>query len=54
MSLVARPRPAWTVARAAGVMHHHKHDLALAAELAALPELSATWHATLSRRAGSR
>lgn len=52
LTLVQRPHPAWTVFRAADVMHHHKKDRELAAELDALPELSGTWHVTLSRRAG--
>ncbi|MEX2173230.1 MAG: MOSC domain-containing protein [Pirellulaceae bacterium] len=47
MELIERPYPAWTVARASQVMHHRQNDLTLAAELAALPELSASWKATL-------
>jgi MOSC domain-containing protein YiiM len=37
IEMVARPHPAWTVARASDLFHHRKDDLAAAAELAALP-----------------
>ncbi|MDX1944133.1 MAG: MOSC domain-containing protein [Pirellulaceae bacterium] len=50
VELVSRPHPAWTVARASEVMHHRKDDLASAAELAALPELSASWRDDLHQR----
>lgn len=52
IELVARPHPAWTVARASDLMHHRKADLAQAAELASLPELSAAWQAALIQRIG--
>lgn len=53
--LVERPFEAWTVERANQVMHHRKYDLAAAAELAALPLLSAAWRLSFSKRlAGSR
>lgn len=51
MTLVERPVPRWTVARANEVMHERKADRILAAELAALPSLSASWRATLTKRA---
>lgn len=54
LRLVERPHPAWTVARASEVMHHCKHDLAAAAELAALPPLAASWKATLGERLQKR
>lgn len=50
VELVARPNPLWTIARAHQVMHHQKNDLALSAELAALPELSAAWKSELGKR----
>lgn len=50
-TLVERPEPAWTVARANEVMHHRKADFVLAAELAAVPTLSASWKTTLRNRA---
>lgn len=49
--LIERPEPGWTVARANNVMHHQKTDLALAADLAAVPTLSASWQSTLRSRA---
>jgi len=54
LSVVARPHADWTVARAGRVMHHEKQNLAAAAELAALPELSATWKQTLQERIARR
>lgn len=53
MPLVLRERlnPDWTVARANAVMHAEKADVQAARELAALPELSASWQRTLARRA---
>jgi MOSC domain-containing protein YiiM len=51
LTLVGRPHPAWTVARANDVMHHRKSDVALAAELASLPELSQSWRKELQSRA---
>ncbi len=49
-TLITRPHPAWTVARANRLMRHEKHDLAAAAKLAALPELSAAWQQSLTAR----
>jgi MOSC domain-containing protein YiiM len=54
LELVARPNPAWTVARASELFHHRKNDLAAAAELAALPELSAAWRESLQSRLSKR
>ena len=54
IELVARPHSNWTVSRASEVMHHRKDDLAAAAELAALPELSAAWKAALESRIAKR
>lgn len=50
LTLVERPEPGWSVARANEVMHHRKTDFALAAELATVPTLSASWRATLQLR----
>ncbi len=50
IELIARPHPAWTVARASDLMHVRKADLEEAAELASLPELSAAWQAALNQR----
>lgn len=51
LTLIERPQPDWTVGRANEVMHHRKTDFALAAELAEVPALSASWRATLRNRA---
>lgn len=51
LTLAERPAPNWTITRANEVMHHRKTDFALAAELAAVPTLSASWRATLQARA---
>ncbi len=50
ITLVERPNPAWTIARCNRIMHVDKTDLASAAELAALPTLSASWKNTLTNR----
>jgi MOSC domain-containing protein YiiM len=50
LTLMERPHSAWPVARANQVMHIDKHDQKLAAELAALAELSASWRRTLIKR----
>lgn len=50
LSLLARPHPGWTVARANEVMHGNKSDAALARALCELPELSASWKHELARR----
>jgi MOSC domain-containing protein YiiM len=54
LTLIERPHPNWTVARANEVMHHRKSDKALARELTALPELSASWQASLRKRTESK
>jgi MOSC domain-containing protein YiiM len=54
IELVERPHPAWTVARASELMHHRQNDLASAAELAALPRLSAAWRESLLARIAKR
>lgn len=50
LELVARPWPRWTIDRANQVMHRQKGDRALAAELAGVPQLSASWQAELRKR----
>jgi MOSC domain-containing protein YiiM len=54
LELLDRPHSDWTVARASDVMHHRKCDLSAAAELAALPELAASWQQALRARIGRR
>lgn len=51
LAILERPNPGWSVARANRVMHVDKSDLEAAAALAALPELSGNWKATLGNRA---
>jgi MOSC domain-containing protein YiiM len=53
LSLEERPRPEWTIARANQAMHHEKRDRELAAALAAVPELSASWKTSLRGRAAA-
>lgn len=48
LTLLERPRPEWTVARANRVMHGRPVDRAAAAELAAVPELAESWRAKLA------
>ena len=54
LTLVERPHPDWTIALASRIMHHDKHDLAAAAALALLPELSTSWRETLLARLDRR
>ncbi|BDS07758.1 MOSC domain-containing protein [Oceaniferula spumae] len=54
LTLVERIQTTWSVAKANEVMHHHKTDWDVAAELANCPGLSANWRATLSHRAEKR
>ncbi|MEO6808821.1 MAG: MOSC domain-containing protein [Isosphaeraceae bacterium] len=51
LTLVERPFPEWSVDRANGLMHLDKHNHALAATLASIPPLSASWKTTLTLRA---
>jgi len=51
LSLLQRPHPEWNIAAANEVMHHRKADWEAAHALASCPALSASWQASLSRRA---
>ncbi len=51
---IERPNPDWTISRANRIMHIDKRDLDAAAALAAVPELSANWKATLGKRAAKQ
>ncbi|QEH34553.1 6-N-hydroxylaminopurine resistance protein [Aquisphaera giovannonii] len=53
MRLADRPCPEWTVERANRVMHIDRDDHRLAAELAALPPLAASWRRQLGDRAAT-
>lgn len=50
LTLLARPHPEWTVARANQVMHTDKTNVESARALCSLPELSASWKHELARR----
>jgi MOSC domain-containing protein YiiM len=54
LELINRPHAEWTIARAGELMHHRKDGVAGAAELAALPELSAAWKEALAERIARR
>ncbi|MBS4207295.1 MOSC domain-containing protein [Bacillus sp. FJAT-50079] len=51
LQLQERPFPEWTVARCNDVMHNQKHDLGLAARLAACELLASNWRTVLNKRA---
>ena len=51
VSLIERPNPEWTAARANQILHHRRTDLALTLELAAVPRLSNAWVRELHERA---
>jgi len=51
VTLVERPNPAWTIARANEILHHHKTDLPLTLELADVPRLAGSWVEELRGRA---
>lgn len=50
LTIVDRPHPEWTVARANMVMYEGRDDPAATLALAAVPLLSPNWRATLERR----
>jgi MOSC domain-containing protein YiiM len=51
VTLIDRPRPEWTVARANRILHHMKMDLAATLELSYVPELAESWVEELRERA---
>ena len=51
VSLIERPNPEWTAARANQTLHQRGNDLALTLELAAVPRLSNAWVRELHERA---
>ena len=51
LELVHRTAPEWTITAANEVMHHRKQDTAAALALSQCPGLSASWQASLARRA---
>jgi MOSC domain-containing protein YiiM len=48
--LTQRPNPAWPIARANEILHHHKRDLRLTVELSEVPGLAHSWVAELRER----
>ena len=54
LSLVERPLPQWTVARANGVMHGRPVDREAAAALAGLSQLAERWRESLTRLAAGK
>jgi MOSC domain-containing protein YiiM len=51
VTLIERPNPEWSIARANRILHHCKTDLALTLELAEVPRLAASWVDELRERA---
>jgi MOSC domain-containing protein YiiM len=51
VTLIDRPNPEWTVARANRILHHMKMDLAATLELSYVPELAESWVGELQDRA---
>ena len=51
VTLIERPNPAWSIARANVILHHRRTDLALTLELADVPRLADSWVQELRERA---
>jgi MOSC domain-containing protein YiiM len=51
VSLIERPNPEWSIARANHILHHQRTDLAATLELAAVPKLAVSWVDELRERA---
>ncbi|HUB27115.1 MAG TPA: MOSC domain-containing protein [Tepidisphaeraceae bacterium] len=51
VELLRRPNPEWPIARANRILHHHKKDLKLTLQLAAVPHLADAWVNELHERA---
>jgi MOSC domain-containing protein YiiM len=43
VTLIERPNPAWSIARANDILHHRRTELATILELAAVPGLAESW-----------
>jgi MOSC domain-containing protein YiiM len=48
---IERPNPAWSIARANEILHHHQTDLPLTLKLADVPRLADSWVEELRERA---
>ena len=51
VTLIERPNPEWSIARANEILHHRKTDLCLTLELADVPRLADSWVEELRKRA---
>ena len=51
VELIARPNPAWSIARANEILHHRRTDLPLTLALANVPGLASSWVEELRERA---
>jgi MOSC domain-containing protein YiiM len=51
VTLLDRPNPEWSIARANQILHHHKNDLALTRQLTGVPQLADSWLKELRERA---
>ena len=51
VTLLERPNPGWSVARANQILHHHTADLTLTLQLAGVPRLADAWVEELRDRA---
>lgn len=51
VTLIERPNPDWTVARANHILHHMKMDLSATLELASVAQLADSWVEELNERA---
>jgi MOSC domain-containing protein YiiM len=51
VTLLERPNPEWSIARANQILHHHKNDLGLTRQLASVPRLADSWLEELRERA---
>jgi MOSC domain-containing protein YiiM len=51
VTLIERPNPSWSIARANEILHHRKTDLHLTLELANVPRLANSWVEELRERA---
>jgi len=53
VTLIDRPNPAWSIARANDILHRHQKDLPLTLELAGVPRLADSWVEELRERAAN-
>jgi MOSC domain-containing protein YiiM len=51
VTLIERPNPDWTIARANKILYYRRQDLPLTLELASVPRLADSWVQELRERA---